>query len=546
MKYTKLLLISATIVSMAFTANAQGDVPTIRSNSNKVTIRDGDVVKQDGWNLAPEAKPDIYETTVKHGTKKRVEFVTDIDKISFDVEAGKTYDFIIQKGENKCLTQIKATELKFWNDADFWESPSIKTPYKVNISSEEKIAGLSKFWSAAKYNFINFGLVPDLDWDKTYLEFIPKVLATSSTLEYYRVLQQFCARLKDSHTNVYFPKELQDEAAARPAIQTRLIEGRVLIVDILDPKLRSEGLAVGQEIVEIDGLPAKAYAERYVLPYAGENTSQSQDTRVYQYSLLRGERSKPVELQLKDAGGKIFRRSLSRMTREEINKLPSPWKPFELTFLPHNVALLTVNTMSDGPGADKFMVDNFGRISKADAVILDLRENGGGSSDVGYAILAYFVDKPFKGSSWYTREYHPTFRPWGRPDNAFGEAASEISMDTIEQMRHNAQPFLKPFIVLSSPRTFSAAEDFLVAFKPLKRGPIIGEPSGGSTGQPLFITLPGGGQARICTKHDTFPDGTEFVGVGVIPDISASPKVTDFTQGKDAVLERALEVLNKN
>lgn len=118
-------------------------------------------------------------------------------------------------------------------------------------------------------------------------------------------------------------------------------------------------------------------------------------------------------------------------------------------------------------------------------------------------------------------------------------------MEQIKQMRHGAEPFLGPFVVLSSPRTFSAAEDFLVAFKPTKRGLIIGEPSGGSTGQPLNITLPGGGMARICSKHDTFADGTEFVGVGVIPNILVSPKVTDFTKGKDAVLERAVEEIRK-
>lgn len=118
-------------------------------------------------------------------------------------------------------------------------------------------------------------------------------------------------------------------------------------------------------------------------------------------------------------------------------------------------------------------------------------------------------------------------------------------MEQIKQMRNGVEPFLGPLVVLSSPRTFSAAEDFLVAFKPTKRGLIIGEPSGGSTGQPLVISLPGGGTARICSKHDTFADGTEFIGVGVIPDIAVSPKVTDFTQGKDAVLERAIEEIKK-
>ncbi|MBS1770720.1 MAG: hypothetical protein JSS77_13740 [Acidobacteria bacterium] len=543
MKIIYTLAITAILVCSAY---PQSTIPTIKANSNVVSIQDGDVLKKDSWNLAPEAKPDVYETFVKKGAKRKVEFITDIDTISFDVEAGRTYDFIIQMGETKCYTQIKASELKFWNDPDFWESPSIKTPYKENISNEEKIAGLSKFWSEAKYNFINFGLVPDLDWDKTYLEFIPKVLATTSTLEYYRVLQEFCGKLKDSHTNVYFPKDLQTEVNAGPAITTRLIEGRVIIVGLLDPKLKGDGIEVGQEITAIDGIPARTYANEKVAPYVSENTPQSQETAVYQYFLLRGSVSKPVELTLKDPKGNVAKRTLPRLSRQDRMKLPNAAKLYDLKMLPGNIALVTVNTMADAPGEEKFFKENFAAISKASGVILDLRENGGGNSDVGYNILSYFVDKPFKGSSWYTREYHPTFRPWGQSDKVFGQEAEAISMEQIKQMRNGEQAFLGPFVVLSSPRTFSAAEDFLVAFKPLKRGLIVGEPSGGSTGQPLVISLPGGGTARICSKHDTFADGTEFVGVGVIPDILVRPKVTDFTEGRDAILERAIDELERS
>ena len=59
--------------------------------------------------------------------------------------------------------------------------------------------------------------------------------------------------------------------------------------------------------------------------------------------------------------------------------------------------------------------------------------------------------------------------------------------------------YKNPVALLSSAATFSAAEDFLVAFRVMSRGIIVGERSGGSTGQPLFFALPGGGSARVCT-----------------------------------------------
>ena len=89
--------------------------------------------------------------------------------------------------------------------------------------------------------------------------------------------------------------------------------------------------------------------------------------------------------------------------------------------------------------------------------------------------------------------------------------------------------------------TFSAAEDFLVVMDQLPHVTTIGRPSGGSTGQPLSFELPGGGRAWICTKRDTFPDGRDFVGVGIAPDIVVRTTVEDVRAGRDPALEIAIE-----
>jgi C-terminal processing protease CtpA/Prc len=77
---------------------------------------------------------------------------------------------------------------------------------------------------------------------------------------------------------------------------------------------------------------------------------------------------------------------------------------------------------------------------------------------------------------------------------------------------------------------------------------LVGQRTNGSTGQPLLVELPGGVTARICTKWDSYPDGREFVGVGVIPDVEVYPtqrEIADglWADGRDPVLDRGLEVL---
>jgi hypothetical protein len=95
---------------LASAASAQdAKLPVIKSNVDLVTIQDGENLKKNGWRLAPEAKPDVYRAALVNGKPHKVTFMTDVDSISFTVEEGKKYDFIIQKGDALCYTQIVGT-----------------------------------------------------------------------------------------------------------------------------------------------------------------------------------------------------------------------------------------------------------------------------------------------------------------------------------------------------------------------------------------------------------------------------------------------------
>jgi carboxyl-terminal processing protease len=73
----------------------------------------------------------------------------------------------------------------------------------------------------------------------------------------------------------------------------------------------------------------------------------------------------------------------------------------------------------------------------------------------------------------------------------------------------------------------------------LKRGIVVRQATGGSSGQTLTFPLPGGGSARICVKRDLWPDGSRFVGVGTKPDVEVSLTVASVRNGTDPVLEAA-------
>jgi carboxyl-terminal processing protease len=417
--------------------------------------------------------------------------------------------------------------------SQFWTSPVWETPFENDLSENQKIAGLSKFWAEAKYNFAFFEQVPDLDWDQTYLEYLERVRQTSSTLEYYQLLQRLCARLNDGHTAVFPPAELADRLFARPLLRTELVENKVIVTRVDDDGLRQQGILPGLEIVAIEDTDVHTYADEHIAPYQSYSTPQDRDVRTYSYGLLCGPVGQPVKLTFRDAAGQLFRRLLAREDwRIDTSQTPL----IDFRWLEGAVAYVALNSFND-PDLGRRFAEMADDIRQADALILDLRDNGGGNSDHGYAILAHLTTAPFKTSAWRTREYRPAFRAWGQPDRWYEEAAGEWPAKETDI-------FTGPVAVLTGPRTYSAAEDFCVAFAAMGRGKIIGEPTGGSTGQPLMFSLPGGGTGAICTKWDTFPDGTPLVGKGVQPHIEVRPTIKDIRAGRDTVLEAATQLVS--
>lgn len=407
-----------------------------------------------------------------------------------------------------------------------WENPP--TPYKPVLTNEEKVAGLSLFWAEARHGFAHFDHVPGLDWNKAYMTYLGKVLAAPTTEAYYRIMMEVAPLLRDGHTNIYPPEELRDRLYARPPLLTALVEGKVLVTEVRSPALAGR-IRAGDEIVAIGGQPVKAYAEANVARYVSASTPQDRDVRTYGYQLLMGDARKPLPLRLRSADGKERNETIARSGYSDIQ---AP-QQVEFRMLPGNIAYLRVDTFENDSGVEALEAA-LPQLLQAAGLVIDVRNNGGGDSSNGYNILSYLDSKPFATSAAYVRDDTALERASGMGLIKWRPVAGS---NQFQRPRDNV--YSGPVAVLIGPRSFSAAEDFAVAYEAMRRGPLIGTATGGSTGQPLFIALPGGGSARICVKRDVRPDGRMFVGKGVQPSIVVEPTVADLRAGRDAALERA-------
>ena len=427
------------------------------------------------------------------------------------------------------ITRLQKQEA-LWND-----SPALATPYKPVLSQEEKVAGLSKIWAEARFNFVFFGRIPEVDWDATYMAYLPQVTAAKTTEDYYRVLMRFMATLKDGHTRPLVPDQLSDRFNGVTAVQTSLIQGKVIVTGITDPAL---AVHVGDEVISVEGRPVFDYAKTNVEPYVFGYTPQDRDAWKYGYLLLRGPAGEPVHVTLRGANGKTGTVSIARVHNNgPFGILPASQRASEFKMLPGNIAYLTFENFATDIGYQTIK-QNFAALSGAAGLIIDVRDNRGGNDDNAHLILQVLADKPYMSNNWRTRDYKAAFRSWSQPIGWMRGSGSEHKPDL-------ALHYGGPVIVLANGRTFSAAEDFTSGFDAMKRGRIVGEITGGSTGNPYLFALPGGGRAFICTKDDTYWNGHVFEGVGIEPDVAVSPTVADIRAGRDAVLEKAVKLLRE-
>jgi C-terminal processing protease CtpA/Prc len=207
--------------------------------------------------------------------------------------------------------------------------------------------------------------------------------------------------------------------------------------------------------------------------------------------------------------------------------------PLEFRVLPGNIGYLALNTFQDVRVAEEFE-SRFVEIARSRALILDLRRNGGGSDGHGRRILNCLFNRPFATAARAERKNLAYERAHGK--------VHEWNVWPQQDLRPSGSRYYAgPIFVLAGPRTGSAAENFLISLDIMKRATIFGEPTSGSTGQPLMVQLPGGGTVGICTSKAWYPDGRDFVGVGIQPQVRISPTIEDVRTGRDRALVAAYQ-----
>ena len=195
--------------------------------------------------------------------------------------------------------------------------------------------------------------------------------------------------------------------------------------------------------------------------------------------------------------------------------------------LDDNIGYIRCETFQNSLG-DGNLDDILLALQPCTALIIDLRNNGGGLITSAEKLAARFTNRPVEVG--FVR--HKT----GRAHDAFSPMQRQV-LKPARGIR-----WQKRVAVLTNRMVFSAANEFVKYMKYCPLATIIGDRTGGGAGLPFSSELPNGWNVRFsaCPMFDRYGNSTED---GIAPDVNVSLSEADFLRGTDTIIEAARKEL---
>ncbi len=194
----------------------------------------------------------------------------------------------------------------------------------------------------------------------------------------------------------------------------------------------------------------------------------------------------------------------------------------KVEILSRNIGYVKFNMFADPAICGPTVVAAMNFLAHTDAVIFDLRENGGGDPKMVALIATYLFDRSEHLNDLYDRKADATTQYWTQ-SFVLGTKLGN-----------------KPVYVLTSNRTFSGAEEFSYDLKNLKRATVVGETTGGGAHPVRGVRIDDHFMLGVPFARAVNPvSKTDWEGTGVEPDVSV--KAADALETAQKLAEAKLQ-----
>jgi len=362
-----------------------------------------------------------------------------------------------------------------------------------------------------------------VDWQAKRNTFRPAAGRAANSQEFYELLRQMIASLRDAHTRVYSPDEKFDWWNPRfvtVGVTVREIQGVPTVVHVEPGSAAAKtDIRPGDVIVSVDNLPVADYVAQRM---RANGLASDANTRFRAIAtILEGAAGTEVKIGWTTRNGKqksaVFQRYWSQRHLGFNNQRKGKIAVLRIDAFTQSVALDFSKTLPDV-------------LAGAEGIVLDLRGNGGGDAEAMADVASLFLDEGTNLGKFADRS----------------GASFELQTFSKRLWRiPNLLPTKLPIVVLTSENTSSAAEILVAALQNKGRARVIG---GDTCGCVLAIrnrhTLPDGGVLDVSEFDYRTANGVRLEGAGVKPDKLTSATRADIYARRDPAFELAKQILN--
>lgn len=403
------------------------------------------------------------------------------------------------------------------------ENIFIKNEDYTKFDSQDKsqrIRALFTYWNLIEY-FFPYKYLMDTKWDNTLYELLPEFINAKNDNEFYLTFQKLVASLNDSHTVFVRYKAMPKYYLP---VFGKIIDEKIVITKVLNRDLtKTYDIKIGDVISKINN---KTIAE---LIAKNRKTIGSSNQAGYHYKLIEpllSSREDTIKIELLKKNKTINKvinwtnyrtnKYVSMETIKDSSRYKEKYK-----IIGNNIGYVDMNILKV-----KYIPEMIEKLKSTQAIIFDIRNYPNGT----FEEISNFLNSKEKVFAIYTK---PVLNYPGRFKWTQG---TSTGIDNPNYYRGKV-------VVLVDEESISQSEWTAMCFQTAENTTIIGSQTCGADGNIVSIDYMPAFHSSFSGIGVYYPDKRETQRIGIIPDIEIKPTIKGIQEGRDEVLERALEFI---
>lgn len=456
---------------------------------------------------------------VKEGSEsssKDVIMTPDIAWIKDDNYISKELSDLLVKLSKTYISERDKAYVSFEKDSIFASFKNEKSyPNMTCDDAGYKLLSLFRYWNIIEYYYpYRDGI--DEDWDGVLTEFIPKFIECKDSLSYKLTAAELTTKIHDSHAYAVDKRnELRRYWGFNAApIKFQLVEDKVVITEIAEKYAKDCKAQKGDVVLKINDKDIfQVIKEKARYKSTSNNKEIVKDLFGYLFNTSEDSLTLTLERDGKEIRENIKCYSLTNMFEqaEQSHKL-----------LEGNIGYINPGALTKGE-IDKIMSE----FKDTKGLIIDLRYYP--SDPIMYTLGNYLMPKKviFAKAAAANQAVPGEFTFCG----------------DMEVGKDNPDFYKGKVIIIINEYTQSQAEFTTMALRKAPNAQVIGSNSIGADGDKAVFSLPGAIETAISGIGIYNPDKSETQRVGVKPDIYVKPTIHGIKEGRDELLEKAIEII---